>query len=166
MDQRLLAIYLNDHLAGSTVGVELARRVEGANRTTDFGPPLAELAGEIDEDRETLRAVMRRLGVAEARPKQIGAWAGEKLGRLKFNGQLRGYSPLSRVVEIEGLLLGVEGKRALWRALERSLPGDPRVAEFDWNALAERAEGQDLRLEELRLRAVAEAFRAQAPGAR
>jgi hypothetical protein len=164
MNERLLAIYLNDHLAGSTVGVELARRVEAANRPTDFGPPLSELANEIDEDRETLRLVMRRLGVSEDRPKQIGAWAGEKLGRLKLNGRLRGYSPLSRVVEIEGLLLGVEGKRALWRSLERSIPDDPRIAGFDWNALAERAEGQDLRLEELRLRAAAEAFRAEARG--
>lgn len=34
----------------------------------------------------------------------------EKLGRLKPNGQLHGYSPLSRVIELEGLYLGISGK--------------------------------------------------------
>ncbi len=31
-----LSIYLNDHLAGATVGVELARRAAGSNRPTDY----------------------------------------------------------------------------------------------------------------------------------
>jgi len=52
---RLLATYLNDHLAGATVGVELARRVASSNRDTSYGATLAELAREIEEDRETLR---------------------------------------------------------------------------------------------------------------
>ena len=33
-----LAIYLNDHLAGSTVGLELAKRAAGANEETPMVP--------------------------------------------------------------------------------------------------------------------------------
>ena len=57
--------------------------------------------------RRSLLATMEALGARVDRLKAAAAWGGEKLGRLKLNGQLRGYSPLSRVVELEGLALGV-----------------------------------------------------------
>ena len=34
---KLLSIYLNDHLAGATIGVELARRIRARNRGTPLG---------------------------------------------------------------------------------------------------------------------------------
>jgi len=153
----LLAIYLNDHLAGSTAGVELARRLRGSNEgDPEFGPALAEICAEIETDRETLRAVMERLGVGESKLKPVAAVLGERLGRLKPNGQLRGYSPLSRLDELELLQIGVAGKRRLWRALEHTR-GD-ELSEFDLGALAERATAQLRRLEALHLKAAAEAL--------
>jgi hypothetical protein len=44
----------------------------------------------------------------------------EKVGRLKPNGHLTTYSPLSRLLELEGLAGGIEMKRALWLALQES----------------------------------------------
>jgi len=153
-----LAIYLNDHLAGATLGVELARRLRGSNQGDgDFGPALAELCAEIEADRETLERVMERLGVGQSKLKPLGAVLGERLGRLKLNGQLRGYSPLSRLDELEILQLGVTGKQRLWRALEHSRSADLR--DFDLDALAARAGGQLRRLEELHLKAAALALR-------
>ena len=64
----LLAIYLNDHLAGSTVGVELARRARGSNDGTELGEFLATLAAEIEEDRDTLGEVMGAVGAGRASP--------------------------------------------------------------------------------------------------
>ncbi len=147
----LLAIYLNDHLAGSTVGLELARRARGSNKATPLGEFLTDLAVEIEEDRETLEQVMAAVDAGRDRLKVTGAWAGEKLGRLKLNGSLLSYSPLSRVVELEGLRLGVEGKACLWRML-REL-GDPRLSGFDFDALIARAERQRDELELRRLEA-------------
>ncbi len=147
----LLATYLNDHLAGSTAGVELARRARGANEGTELGAFLSALVEEIDEDRDTLREVMRAVGAREDRIKVKLGWMAEKVGRLKPNGQLTGYSPLSRVVELEGLSLGVEGKRSLWRLL-RALE-DPRLAGFDFEELIARAERQRKGLEGYRLEA-------------
>lgn len=147
----MIAIYLNDHLAGSTVGIELARRARGENEGTELGRFLDELTAEIEQDRATLRAVMEALGVGPDRAKLALAWAGEKAGRLKLNGRLLGYSPLSRLVELEALTLGVHGKAALWRLLDEL--ADRRLDGFDFAALALRAERQLESLERHRLRA-------------
>ena len=139
---RRLDIYLNDHLAGSTVGVELSRRAAAQNRGTPSGEFLEQLHAEIAEDRRVLKAIMRALGVDASPIKPAVAWVAEKAGRMKLNGQVRGYSPLSRLVELEGLEVGVSGKRSLWQALGASLGDDPRLAPFDLGALLERAEAQ------------------------
>ena len=153
MDSRLIAIYLNDHLAGATGGLELARRALGANRGTDFEPPLERLATEIAEDRAALVDVMARLAVARDPLKVWAGWAAEKCGRLKLNGRISGYSPLSRVVELEVLALGVTGKGAMWRALARICADDARLTGVDLEALVRRADRQRGLIERERLRA-------------
>jgi len=154
----LLAIYLNDHLAGSTVGVELARRARGANAGSELGQLLDRLVRDIEEDRDTLGAVMDAVGARRDRLKKAAAWAGEKAGRLKLNGQLTGYSPLSKLVELEGLNLGIEGKSRLWAVLGEL--SDSRLSSFDFQALAQRAERQRSELEPFRLSAGRESFAA------
>jgi len=150
----LLAIYLNDHLAGATLGVELARRLQASNEDDPaFGPVLSEVCAEIEADRETLKAAMNQLGVGQSRLKPLAAVLGERLGRLKLNGRLWGYSPLSRLDELELLQVGVAGKRRLWRALEHTHAGELSV--LDLAALAERATEQLRRLEALHLKAAA-----------
>jgi hypothetical protein len=156
VSDRYLPIYLNDHLAGSVAGIELARRLKSSNEGSTLGDAVAEVCTEIEADQQTLRQLMDHLQVGESRLKPAAAWLVEKLGRLKLNGQLRGYSPLSRVVEIEGLLAGIAAKRLLWQALgrvyDKGLPG------FDFDALLTRAEAQQRRLEACRLEATAIAF--------
>jgi len=150
--EKLLPIYLNDHFAGATAGVELARRLRASNEgDAPFGPELAEICAEIEADRETLAAIMDRLDVGASRLKPLAAVIAERLGRLKLNGRLRGYSPLSRLDELELLQLGVTGKRRLWRALEHTHAGD--LSDFELDVLAERATGQLRRLEALHLEA-------------
>jgi hypothetical protein len=157
---KYLPIYLNDHCAGSTAGVELAKRAAKNNRgDAEFGPALARLAAEIDEDRDALKRIMDRLDVTENRVKTTLFWAAEKAGRLKPNGELLKFSPLSRVVEIEGLISGVGGKLCLWRTLLELVPEDSRLDEPQIQGLAERAEDQLLRLHMLRGAAGLIAFR-------
>jgi DUF971 family protein len=139
---KYLAIYLNDHLAGSMVGIELAKRAAGENQGSELGRFLSGLAEEIEADRAALREIMSELGVGEDRPKLVVAWATEKVGRLKLNGELLRYSPLSPLVELEGLSLGIEGKRLLWVALtetEAERIGAERLRELIGRAESQRA---------------------------
>jgi hypothetical protein len=160
MDTKLLGIYLNDHLAGSVVGVELARRAASQNEGTELGRFLSELAEDIEEDRDALKSVMAHLGVTENRVKVPIAWAAEKVGRLKPNGQLTGYSPLSRLIELEGLALGISGKLALWRSLAATRSG---LEAFGLETLIARAESQRDGVEKHRVQAAREAFDAPVP---
>jgi hypothetical protein len=150
----LLAIYLNDHLAAATGAGELARRAAGANRGSDYGRFLDELTAEIDEDRTALLAIMAELGIRVDRIKLAAGWGAEKLGRLKLNGRLLAYSPLSRLIELELLELGVHGKLALWRSLQQLHPRE--VKSTDLRPLLSRAERQLEQLEAHRIRAAAE----------
>ena len=158
MDDKLLGIYLNDHLAGSVAGLDLARRTLNNNKGTVYESFLRDLVTAIEDDKRELEALMETLGIAQDRLKQIAAWAAEKAGRLKLNGQLTGYSPLSRLVELEGLFLGVTGKRALWRTLKQISDHDSRLAVTDFDKLITRAEEQRSGIEEHRLHAATEAL--------
>jgi hypothetical protein len=114
------------------------------------------LVEEIAEDRQTLHEFMDIIDTGPDRIKVAGGWIIEKLGRLKLNGQLIGYSPLSRLVELESLSLGVEAKRMMWVALLETQPerfGDGRLRE-----LIARAERQHAGVEEHRRRAARETF--------
>jgi hypothetical protein len=152
----LLRTYLQDHHAGATGGLELARRAAASNEDHASGPELAILAEEIEEDREVLERVMKELEIDPHTIKDGIAWVAEKLGRLKPNNRLVGYSPLSRVVELEGLVLGVTGKTALWEALQSAV--GTGIEGVDFEALGVRARDQRTRLERLRREAAAEAL--------
>jgi len=151
-----LSIYLNDHLAGATAGLELVRRARASNEDTELGDLLAELTAEIEADRETLGEVMARLSIAENKAKVAAGWSAEKLGRLKLNGQLRGYSPLSRLVELEGLHGGIATKKSLWQTLGATVA--ERLPGLDFAQLAARADSQLNRLDPQRLAAARVAF--------
>src|SRR3954469_16735842 len=147
-NDKLLAIYLNDHLAGATGGLELAKRALGSNRDTQFGPALERLGSEIGGGREGLKEIMAVVGVGEDRLKTIGAFVVEKVGRLKLNGSWISYSPLSRLIELEGRAAGVTGKLALWVALQQVT--DRRLERFDLPGLEQRARDQLELIEEQR----------------
>lgn len=159
---KLLGVYLNDHLAGSTGGLELARRLASAEREWSGGPELARVADEISADRAALRAVMASLNVAPTWSKAWLAWLGEHVGRLKPNRRVLGRSPLSRVIELELMRLGVEGKLSGWRTLLTVAENEPRLRVDQLNDLADRAIRQSATLEELRIRAAKEAFASNA----
>jgi hypothetical protein len=165
MDRELLATYLNDHLGGSTTGSELAERLVEENRGTRYEQPLAQVCAEIEEDRVTLQAIMRRLEISESKVKVAGGWMAEKVGRLKPNDRLVGYSPLGRLLELEALAGGVEGKLSLWQVLKTLADAEPALSEFDLDALERRARRQIEVLEEQRIEAGREAFAGAPAGA-
>jgi len=122
-----LETYLQDHRAGAAMGSELVHRLAEENLGTPYEDFLLGLTQEIDGDVEMLDRIMDRFGVSKPALKIAGAKAAEKLGRLKPNDQLAGYSPLSRVLELEGLRGGVQAKQALWDSLAELAQHDDRL---------------------------------------
>jgi hypothetical protein len=151
----LLGIYLNDHLAGATAGVELAHRMARSPDAPGPGRTMQRLAAEIAQDRSALREIMAGLGIPARAYKVGAAWLGEKAGRLKLNGRLRSRSPLSSLEELELLRLGVEGKAAGWRTLRVLAESEPRLDAARLDGLMSRARRQADLLEDLRVRAAA-----------
>jgi hypothetical protein len=158
VNEKLVRIYLQDHHAGSNAGLELARRIRGSNKGNDYGRAMAKIIDEIAADQKSLESIMDDLGFGTDRIKDLGAWTLEKVGRLKLNGQITGYSPLSRLVELEGLVTGITGKIALWVALLQIAPEEPRLDAARLERLRERGESQRATVEEFRERAAREAF--------
>jgi hypothetical protein len=151
-----LEIYLQDHRAGAEAGVRLAQRCTDHAPTDATKRLLEALTAEIVEDRNSLDAVMSGLGVRPSSLKMAAGVAGERLGRLKLNGRFVRTSPLSIVVEIEGLIGAVSVKRELWATLTTLASAEEPDERLE--DLRRRAEDQRTRLQALHSLAVDELF--------
>lgn len=155
--------YLNDHLAGSAAAVELVERIRDNNQGTALATVMDGLHADIEADRATLQEVMEGLGVAPSTPKQLAGKVLETLSRLRLNERVTRSPHVTRLMELETLSLGIEGKLALWRALSQVTAERPELAAFDLPSLMDRAVDQRARIEPYRLEAAASAFGPPAP---
>ncbi|MFE1230441.1 hypothetical protein [Streptomyces sp. NPDC058745] len=161
--QRMLGIYLNDHLAGSSGGVALIRHAARNQRHTPAGPPLARLAEQIAQDRDSLRSLMTALDVPVKRRRIALGRLAETVGRAKPNGRLLSRSPLSDVLELEAMRIGVEGKTSLWESLRIDAETDRRLPVNELDRLLARAHRQADVLKDLTADAARRCFDAE-PG--
>jgi hypothetical protein len=152
MRQSPLSTYLADHLAGATAGVNLARRVARGGDGARARRSLAQVARDIEQDRETLKRFMDEAGVRGSVLKNAAAWLSERVARLKPNGRLSGDPRMHRLHELEMLSLGIAGKQALWQAL-RAAPEAASRGRLDLDALEARAREQRGLVEEERMAA-------------
>lgn len=157
---RFLRIYMNDQLALGIAWREVAKRAQGENDGTPLGEALRRVATGIAEDVETFEAIMDRLGFGRDRVKAAAATVAERVGRLKLNGRLRGYSPLSRFAELDLLATGIEGKKILWANLRDLGDLSRRLPDIDFDDLIRRAQAQRDELEPFRARVGRETFAA------
>src|SRR3954454_8617485 len=134
--------YLQDHRAGAETGSGLARRMYEENKGTQYEDFLGHIAEEIEEDVVVLEQIMDRFDISRDGLKTAVAKVGERLGRLKPNNQLTGYSPLSRLLEFEGLRAGVQAKLSLWDSLLEIAPFEDRLDAEELAGLVTRAEAQ------------------------
>jgi hypothetical protein len=140
----LLGIYLNDHRGGAAGGLALARRSLSNNQGSPLGEELAAIVRDLEQDAATLNAIAACLSVPDNPIKRAFACAGELVGRLKPNGRLNTYSPLSLLLELEMLLAGIDAKRSLWRSLDTLAVGE--LSDFAFEELEHRASDQRARL--------------------
>ena len=152
-----LTTYLQDHLAGAVLGLELVEALRDQHAGEALGRFAGELAAEITADRSTLETLAERVGPGGNPLKEATAWLGEKITRLKLGRQAAG--ELGTFEALEALALGILGKQALWDALAVVAPQDPRLGGWDFGDLSRRAQVQHGRVEEQRLDAARTALR-------
>ena len=163
MADRSLDVYLNDHLAGATMGQDLADRLASRTEGTPFGPEMATIASEIAEDKETLEKLMEAVGTSRNPVKQGLAWISEKASRLPLSGAGSGDSDLGTFLSLETLSLGVEGKISLWRVLDEVASRYPALTETDFASLITRGQRQRAALERERMSYGSRALEADVP---
>ena len=138
----LLGVYLNDHLAAATGGIELVGRMISVHRGSRWEPPLQQLLTELREEKSSLLDVARALGVPVRQYKQLGVWVAEKVSRVKLNGRLLSRSPLSDLVEFEFLASAVRGKRSGFETLRIAAEVDDRLPKAELDRLIDQAHRQ------------------------
>jgi hypothetical protein len=157
-----LAVYLNDHLAGSVAALELIEHLAKNYPDTTLERFFAELHADISADQDVLRDLLHTFGAKESTIRKAGAWLAEKVGRAKFGLEENEVSGTGLLEALEGLAMGITGKQLLWRALAAAAETVPQLAGLDYAKLEQRAIEQRDRVEQKRLAAAREAFRQQA----
>lgn len=157
MTDRYLTIYLRDHLAMARAGIDFVQRVADANERNVIGARLDEFTTRLDEEAEALVRAMDLLGVEPSQLKMAGARIAEKMGRLKLNGEIGRYSPLSRLLEIEALTAAVQMRKGLWRTMDDARQVYPELDELPIDRYRLRA-GEQLELLETMHRKAARAM--------
>lgn len=138
---RPLTIYLRNHEAAARAGCDLFRRTVSSHRHQPYAGDLRQVAAEVYEDLDSLRALMRHAGVKPDLLLGVVLRLGERAGRLKPNGRVLRRAPLSDLIEIEGLLDAVHAKAAGWQALAAAGLTN-RGDTTDVEKLIQRADGQ------------------------
>ena len=155
MNRDNLSVYLNDHLAGSVAAMELLDYLVKVTMGTAHEGFFRELRAEVTKDQETLRALLAKFSAEESMVRKAGAWLMEKVARAKLRVDGSSGSAMERLEALEGLLLGITGKRALWLALAASVG---QIEGFDFSQLTRRAEEQIEAVEAKRIEAARQAF--------
>jgi hypothetical protein len=155
-----LSDYLNDHLAGSVAALELLDRVIEACEGKSLELFLRQLRDDIHQDQEKLKELIEKLGVSESSVRKAGAWIAEKLSRPKLDLGEGSKEEIGVFLALEALLLGITGKRSLWRALHAASRTVPALARLDYSGLEKRAIEQCEQVEARRLEIARFVFKA------
>lgn len=139
MSLEVYKTYLNDHLAGSVAAIELVDHLRELSNNPGREALLSRLRSEIEEDQTVLRKLLKEVGGSESKFRKAAAWLTEKLGEAKLKLDHPEGGELQWLEALETLGLGIQGKLALWRALEAARDRKPDLQSLDLGRLMNRA---------------------------
>ena len=152
-----LATYLNDHLAGAGLAIDLLQAMKSRHDEESLSQFASTILVGVEEDENTLRSLAKNIGSGSNVLKETAAWVTEKVTRIKLGAGSSG--AFGTFEALEFLALGIQGKLGLWHALEVVSASDARLRGLDFSQLIVRAEAQYGRVEELRLSLAPEALK-------
>ena len=110
-----LVAYLREHLSGADATIQVVRRLASTSEGQSDRQLFRDLLREFEQDHETVCCLLRRLRVTARSAKRAAGSASGRLVRLAAGGEP---GDLSLLRTLEGLAIGIQGKRCLWRALQ------------------------------------------------
>jgi hypothetical protein len=158
MSKEDLPTYLNDHLAGSVGALELLDRLIETYKEKPLEKFFKDLRNEIAADQDSLQDLIVKIGKEESAVRKAGAWVAEKFsrGKIRLSDSEQGQMGLFHA--LEGLALGILGKRGLWTALAAAADTVPQLRELDYGRLIKRAADQCDRVDAKRLEVARDVF--------
>jgi hypothetical protein len=117
MSKQDLTTYLNDHLAGSVAALELLDHLIEIKAGSQGESFFASVRADITAAQDVLRDLLKRLDEDESTVRKTTAWIIEKLSHVKLQLGGPGNPEKGLFEALEGLVLGISGQAALWRAL-------------------------------------------------
>jgi hypothetical protein len=151
-----LAAYLREHLSGSDVALAAVDRLRRSSVDAEIAAVADVLERDFFEERDALRILLASIGASEHSAKRAGARVvGGILGPMS-GGQI---GELSLFRTLEGLAVGVQGKRCLWRALQAAFPTHTGPAGRTFAELEAMAVAQWEAIERVRRRLARATFR-------
>jgi hypothetical protein len=153
-----LITYLNDHLAGSVAALELVDRLIETYKGKPLEQFFKDLRNEIDADQGELQDLIEKLGEKESALRKAGLWMAEKFSRAKIRLSGSEEDRMGLLHALEGLVLGITGKRGLWTALAVAADTVPQLRELDYARLEKRAAEQCDRVDAKRLEIAGKIF--------
>lgn len=158
-----LESYLVDHLAGADAALDLIDELAGEH-DGDLARFFRELHIEIRHDRDELERLLHHFGWERSTLRSAGAKLVGKAAQLRLVGADARGAAFRRLEALDMLQGGIEGKRALWRAMQAAAERDRSLAVLDYAALEARAASQRDRVDQVRLDAAREALPAAGGG--
>src|ERR1700682_4928476 len=128
LSMEALTDYLNDHLPGSVSALELLDRLIETYRGKPLERFFRDLRDDVHNDQEQLKELIEKLGAQESAVRKAGAWIAEKLSRAKIDLGEGTKVEIGLFLALEALVLGITGKRSLWRALQAAVRTVPELA--------------------------------------
>ncbi len=146
-----LGTYLNDHIAGSVVAIDMLKHLESSHPEAEWQEFFRQLRTDIESDRRELELLMRELGIDQSKLRKGVAWVSERFTEVKLQLDDPADGNLRLFESLEALSLGIEGKRGLWLALAETTEKLPKLLKLDYGRLIFRATEQRQRVEDRRL---------------
>jgi hypothetical protein len=133
-----LATYLREHLSGADAAIRVVERLRRAHAGTVEGRLFAALFADFQRDRDVVHTMLGEIGASTLSAKRIVSGAG---GIVMAAAVSSNRGDLTFLRTLEGLAIGVQGKRLLWRAMQELEPPLTQVSRgrlFELETLAVR----------------------------
>lgn len=119
MNEDSLRLYLEDHLALLKGEIALARRCRRNNPGTALAVLLEGVGYDLELQAHNVGRLLERIGGAPRLFEQGALWLLEKAGRLRASDARYDRPELSRLIELETLILACHERIMMWDTLAR-----------------------------------------------